>query len=251
MGLFTSWARTSLVLARWATQTEKYLTQHLHQPVTGRGSQVHLFQAPLASSTKPRVWKKGSAAFWEKLGIKINLATHGRYPGLLQDLKDMATRIPQHASKELDQLSFEEHLLQWVFGGNISSEELLQIAQQEQQLAQEQLLSATNHEFREWLEKAHDKGLRGLFRSLRQKDHAWQRPFQDLPPTSRTQAREQQWGAIWIPLEAPLQIRGLQELKRVAQAHALQLKPIDSSQPPSEDHATAPQQGCWPRWHLR
>ena len=216
-------------LARWATQTEKYLNQHLHNPVSGRGSQVHLYQAPLATSDKPRVWKKGSAAFWEKLGAKINLATLGRYPGLLQDLKDMASRISQHASKQLDQASFEEQLLKWIFGGNVPHAHLLQIVQQEQQLAQEQLLSATNHEFREWLEKAHDKGLRGLFRSLRQKDHAWQRPFQDLPPTSRTSAREQQWGAIWIPRGDPMPLRGLQELKRLAQAQALQMKPIDSS----------------------
>ena len=124
--------------ARWATQTEKYLTQHLHKPVTGRGSQVRLHQAPLASSTKPRVWKKGSAVFWEKTGIKINLANHGRYPGLLQDLKDMVTRIPQHASKEMDQNSFEERLLQWVFGGNPDPEDLLHTVQQELQHAQEQ-----------------------------------------------------------------------------------------------------------------
>ena len=159
------------------------------------------------------------------MGIKINLANHGRYPGLLQDLKEMATRIPHHASKGLDQQDFEEQLLQWIFGGNQAPDDLLHIVQQEQQLAQEQLLSATNHEFREWLEKAHDKGLRGLFRSLRQKDHAWQRPFQDLPSTSRIEAREQQWGAVWIPIEAPLQVRGM----RVAQAQALHLKPIDSS----------------------
>ena len=91
------------------------------------------------------------------------------------------------------------------------------------------MLSATNHEFREWLEKAHDKGLRGLFRSLRQKDHAWQRPFQNLPSTLRTEAREQQWGAIWKPLEGPLQVRGLMDLRREAQAQALQQKGIDSS----------------------
>ena len=52
-------------VARWATQTEKYLTQMLQ---TGRGSRVQLFQAPLLSSSKPEVWKKGSAAFWEKMG---------------------------------------------------------------------------------------------------------------------------------------------------------------------------------------
>ena len=36
-------------------------------------------------------------------------------------------------------------------------------------------------------------------------------------------------GNIWIPLDGPLRVRGIQELRRVAQAQALQLKPIDSS----------------------
>ena len=44
-----------------------------------------------------------------------------------------------------------------------------------------------------------------------------QRPFQDLPSASRIEAREQ------------LHVRGIQKLKRVAQAQAQQLKPIDSS----------------------
>ena len=130
---------------------------------------------------------------------------------------------------EMDQQYFTEHLLQWIFGGHQPPAELQEIVQHEQDIAQEQMLSATNHEFREWLEKAHDKGLRGLFRSLRQKDHAWQRPFQNLPSTQRTEAREQQWGAIWIPVEGPLQLRGIQELRREAQNQALQLKAIDSS----------------------
>ena len=84
----------------------------------------------------------------------------------------MVERIPQHASRELDQEHFGEQLLQWIFGGSQPLTGLQQIVQQEQNHAQQQMLIATNHEFREWLEKAHDKCLRGLFRSLRQKDHA-------------------------------------------------------------------------------
>ena len=45
----------------------------------------------------------------------------------------------------------------------------------------------------------------------------------------RIEAREQQWGAIWIPVEGPLPIRGIQELRREAQNQALQLKAIDSN----------------------
>ena len=155
-----------------------------------------LYQAPLINASKPQVWKKGSAAFWGKMGFRIDVAQHKRHPGVLRDLRQMLERLPQHASKELDQRHFAEQITQWTFGAASDHADLQQIVHQEQQLAQQQLLSSTNHEFREWLEKAHDKGLRGLFRSLRQKDHCWQRPFQDIPHTQRIQAREQQRGQI-------------------------------------------------------
>ena len=215
--------------ARWATQTEKYLCQTLQKPTTGRGSNIRLFQAPLIDSSKPQVWKKGSAAYWERMGVRINVAQHKRHPSVLHDLRQMLERLAHHASKQLDQPHFVERLTQWTFGAAIDPAELQATVHQEQERAQQQLLSATNHEFREWLEKAHDKGLRGLFRSLRQKDHCWKRPFQDIPHTQRIPAREQQWGEIWKPLPAPCHIRGIQELRRIAQAAAAQLPPVDTA----------------------
>lgn len=179
-------------------------------------------------ANRPRVWKKGSPAFWEKMSVRLNVLTHGHHPRVLQDLKDMIALIPQHASQELDQAGFCDQLWHWLTHPTQDIVNLRQHIQQEQHAAQQQLLSSTNHEYREWLEKAHDKGLRGLFRSLRQKDHAWQRPFQNMPPTQRLEARELQWGELWRPTEGPTHIRGLQELRRLAQAQAAAFKPLDT-----------------------
>ena len=120
----------------------------------------------------------------------------------------MLDRLPQHASKELDQQSFAERVTQWTFGAALDPADLRHTVA---------------------AKKAHDKGLRGLFRSLRQKDHSWQRPFQDIPHTQRIQAREQQWGEIWRPPQEPCHVRGLQELQRLAQAAAAQLPPVDTA----------------------
>ena len=215
-------------LARWASRTEKYLTQLLHKPTSGRGSQIKLQQGPLLDATKPRIWKNGSPAFWEKMTVRLNILTHGHHSKVHQDLQAMISLIPQHASAELDQAGFQEQLQHWLAYPARDLMNLRQIIQQELHYAQQQLLSSTNHEFREWLEKAHDKGLRGLFRSLRQKDHAWQRPFQSLPPTQRLEAREEQWGQLWIVSEGPTNIRGLQELQRRAQAQAATFLPLDT-----------------------
>lgn len=60
------------------------------------------------------------------------------------------------------------------------------IAEQEQR-ARQALLS-TSEEFKAWFEKAYQKGLRGLFRNLRQRDCPWQRPFQHFPALERLAA---------------------------------------------------------------
>ena len=215
-------------LARWATRTEKYLTQLLRKPTTGRGSHVIYQHGPLLDANKPRIWKNGSPSFWEKMTVRLNILTHGHHPKVHQDVQAMMALIPQHASADLGQAGFTDQRWQWLMHPSRDLTNLRQSIQQELQTAQQQLFSSTNHEFREWLEKAHDKGLRGLFRSLRQKDHAWQRPFQSLPPTQRLEARERQWAQLWIVSDAPTHIRGLQELQRRAQAQAASFLPLDS-----------------------
>ena len=46
--------------ARWATQTEKYITQMLHKPTLGRGSNISLYQAPLVDTTTSKKWLRGA-----------------------------------------------------------------------------------------------------------------------------------------------------------------------------------------------
>ena len=121
--------------ARWATQTEKYLCQTLQKPTTGRGSKIKLFQAPLIDSSKPQVWKKGSAAYWERMGVRINVAQHKRHPSVLHDLRQMLERLSQHASKQLDQPHSVERLTQWTFGAAIDPAELQDTVHQEQERA--------------------------------------------------------------------------------------------------------------------
>ena len=58
-------------LARWATQTEKYITQMLHKPTLGRGSNIKLTTAPLVDASTSRKWLRGSVAFWEKLNVRL------------------------------------------------------------------------------------------------------------------------------------------------------------------------------------
>ena len=177
-------------MARWATQTEQYITQLLHKPVTGRGSNISLLQAPLVDSTTSRTWMRGAVAFWEKLNVRINVVHHSGHKRVLRDLSHMMVDVHRYGSDDFQADLFLAILQQWLQSPAKDPAELKAIVLDQEQKAQKQALYSTSLEFQEWLSKAHQKGLGGLFRSLRLRDQAWQRPFQSLPAPERIRARE-------------------------------------------------------------
>ena len=185
--------------ARWATQTEKYLTQLLHNPTTGRGSKISIYQAPLVDHTRSQTWKKGSVAYWDKMKIRVNIVHQAQTTRVAQDLLNMLDSLHQHASDNMSQDLFRALLTHWIQHPENEPLEIRRIMAEEEQLAHKAIFASTNDEYRVWLEKAHHKGLRGLFRCLRQKDVPWQRPHQHLPLDQRQAARQQQWDAFGIP----------------------------------------------------
>ena len=217
-------------LARWATQTEKYLTQLLHNPTTGRGSRIHLYNAPLVDQGRSLTWRKGHLAFWEKMKVRINVVHQTQHGRIATDLLNMMDGLQAHASEHMSQDLFKALLGHWIEHPTNEPTELRRIIAEEEQLAHQKLFSSTDEEYRLWLEKAHEKGLRGLFRSLRQRDIPWQRPFQHLPAGERLQAREAQWGAIWQPRDDPRPIRSWDLLRQAAIDQAQQLPPFQSYQ---------------------
>ena len=139
----------------------------------------------------------------------------------------MIPSIAEHASDELDQEGFRTALVQWMENTHQDPQSLQDVVMVQEHQAHIGLALANTDEYKTWLSQAHSKGLRGLFRSLRQKDTPWQRPFQDLPLQERVQARQEQWGAIWIPVDEPCHIHGLRELREDAIEQARTMQPIN------------------------
>ena len=157
-------------LARWATQTEKYITQMLHKPTLGRGSNIKLTTAPLVDASTSRKWLRGSVAFWEKLNVRLNVVHHSGHRGVTQDILHMLQDVTQFCSEDFSADVFVALVAQWLqHPASDPGEIRAQILEQEH-LAQKQALHSTSLEFHEWLKKAHHHGLRGLFRSLRQRE---------------------------------------------------------------------------------
>lgn len=100
--------------------------------------------------------------------------------GVKRDLWLMTQAIQEHGSDDLDQDGFIQQLATW-----------LEHPQEDPQALQNVIMSQ-EHQAHAGLASANTEGLRGVFRSLRQKDIPWQRPFQDLPLWERLQARRDQ-----------------------------------------------------------
>ena len=124
----------------------------------------------------------------------------------MRDLQAMLQDVPHFCSEDFTADVFVALVGQWLQHPTTDPGDIRAQILEQEHLAQKQALQSTSIEFHEWLKKAHHHGLRGLFRSVRQRDQAWQRPFQDLPALERISAREKQWGDIWHPLTAQAHI---------------------------------------------
>ena len=213
-------------LARWCTQSELYLTQQLQHPRLGRGSRVDLFTAPLQGPHQIQLWKKGRPAFWEKMAVRINVLHHAPHEGVKKDLLTMLNSVQEYSSEDLNQDEFLD-LIKTLEKPQNDPQHLQNLVLSQEHQAHVGVALANTEEYKLWLQNAHSKGLRDLFRSLRQKDIPWQRPFQDLPIWERLQARLEQWGSIWQPVDEPCVIRGFRELREDAIAQARDTQAIN------------------------
>lgn len=97
--------------------------------------------------------------------------------------------------------------------------------QEAQQLANDEGML----QYKEWLKEGQKKGLRGLFRSLKGSELAWERPCRQIPMPQRMTQRLQDWGNLWR-IREDNQPHPRESLQPAAQAQAQQLDPLTVGQ---------------------
>ena len=95
--------------------------------------------------------------------------------------------------------------------------------------AQQAANDESHLQYKEWLKQGEAKGLRGLFRSLKSSELAWERPYRQLPPDERMTQRLHDWGQLWQirQTDQPHERPSLQEQ---AKQQAQQLEPLTIGQ---------------------
>ena len=217
-------------LARWATQTEKYLTQLLHNPTKGRGSKISLFNAPLVDHTRSQVWKKGHLAFWEKLKVRVNVVQHSQNVRVAQDLIQMTDTLHLHASDGMSQDLLKALLRHWIDNPENEPIEIRRIIAEEEQLAHKAILSTASEEYRLWLEKSSSQRVAGPVQESTIEGCPMAKTLPASTCGTETSSQEEQRGGIWTPRMDPRPLRQWDLLHQAAVDQALQLPPIQSYQ---------------------
>ena len=97
------------------------------------------------------------------------------------------------------------------------------------QLAQQAANDESHLQYKAWLTQGYTKGLKGLFRSLRSSELAWERPYRNLPPDERMTQRLKDWGQLW-QINQDERPPAREHLQSLARDQAQQLETLTLSQ---------------------
>ena len=187
--------------ADWISCTEQYLLQEHPWAAQGRGASLRVIIKPLVSTKITTTWKKGKPAFWEQLQVRFQLAVEqpstmqaGPVRGYTQALQD----APKHwvgppTWGQLFDTSHHWHKYRDPHAAELVLHTIAHQLKEAQQAANDESLL----QYKEWLKQGEAKGLRGLFRSLKSSELAWERPYRQLPPDERMTQRLHDWGQLW------------------------------------------------------
>ena len=106
---------------------------------------------------------------------------------------------------------------------------ITQTLQHQLQEAQQAANEETTLQYRQWLQTGYNKGPRGLFRSLKSSELAWERPYRTIPMPQRMDQRLHDWGQLWH-IRQDNDPHPRPSLQQEAMNQAQQLDPLTSGQ---------------------
>ena len=184
---------TAQAWADWLSCTEQYLLQEHPWAAQGRGSNLRASHKPLAPLTTTTTWKRGRPAYWEQLRARFRLALQ-QPPQQVRATAD----APQHWVGTPTWGQFLDTCHHWHKYKDSHAANLVHHTIDHQlQLAQQAANDESHLQYKAWLTQGYTKGLKGLFRSLRSSELAWERPYRTLPPDERMTQRLTDWGQLW------------------------------------------------------
>ena len=213
------------------SRIERYVLQNIDNPKLGRGTQLTYVNRPLADPGRPWIWRKGGQAYWAQVEVRLQQHLHRtqRDHSKLHHLQRLGWHLAAHwhgdAKVTLEGFKLLFDML-WTNHDEEHIQVLLKFAKEQRTLHQAEAFTVETEAYRMWMNKASEKGCRGLYRTLKKDELPYLRPFQGCPRVERMAKRLQQWGNIWHIQDEPAHLEALPHLQEKARSQCNDLKPL-------------------------
>ncbi|CAE7471247.1 unnamed protein product [Symbiodinium natans] len=205
-----------------------HLSVSVERSITGRidgmGVKAEIVRKKLVVHNPENVvWTGKRAAFWNRVQQWVK---QGRHHG---DAHPVARLVQSRLNVyyEGDAQSREDMLVS-ILGRGTDARLVLKRIDEQQCYARKADIEETAHQYKQWLSKAMEKGMRPLYNALRKDEQVVQRPYMEYDMLERPHIRRDHWAAVWTKGTPMAQTASLMlELEDAAKKQAASVEPLN------------------------
>ena len=210
------------------SETFAHLSAGVERSITGRidgmGVKSEIVRKKLVVNNPENVvWTGKRAAFWNRVQQWVK---QGRHHG---DAHPVARLVQRRLGEYYEgDAQNQEDMLVSILGWGTNARLVLKRIDEQQCYARKADMEETAHQYKQWLSKAMEKGMRPLYNALRKEEQVVQRPYMEYDMLERPHIRRDHWAAVWTkgqPLAKSASL--MTELEDAAKKQAASVEPLN------------------------
>ncbi|CAE7466241.1 unnamed protein product, partial [Symbiodinium natans] len=210
------------------SETFAHLSAGVERSITGRidgmGVKSEIVRKKLVVNNPENVvWTGKRAAFWNRVQQWVK---QGRHHG---DAHPVARLVQRRLGEYYEgDAQNQEDMLVSILGRGTDARLVLKRIDEQQCYARKADMEETAHQYKQWLSKAMEKGMRPLYNALRKEEQVVQRPYMEYDMLERPHIRRDHWAAVWTtgqPLAKSASL--MTELEDAAKKQAASVEPLN------------------------
>ncbi|CAE7295568.1 unnamed protein product [Symbiodinium natans] len=211
------------------SETFAHLSAGVERSITGRidgmGVKSEIVRKKLVVNNPENVvWTGKRAAFWNRVQQWVK---QGRHHG---DAHPVARLVQRRLGEYYEgDAQNQEDMLVSILGRGTDARLVLKRIDEQQCYARKADMEETAHQYKQWLSKAMEKGMRPLYNALRKEEQVVQRPYMEYDMLERPHIRRDHWAAVWTkgqPLAKSASL--MTELEDAAKKQAASVEPLNT-----------------------
>ena len=210
------------------SETFAHLSAGVERSITGRidgmGVKSEIVRKKLVVNNPENVvWTGKRAAFWNRVQQWVK---QGRHHG---DAHPVARLVQRRLGEYYEgDAQNQEDMLASILGRGTDARLVLKRIDEQQCYARKADMEETAHQYKQWLSKAMEKGMRPLYNALRKEEQVVHRPYMEYDMLERPHIRRDHWAAVWTtgqPLAKSASL--MTELEDAAKKQAASVEPLN------------------------